>query len=90
MVTGFDRPTNISFHHTVQIRSGPLKTDVDACIRYTFEPKDGGTFVVRELDLTVELTGLFKLASAYLLWAFRKENLRTLAALKRYVEAQSK
>lgn len=89
MVTEFEPPKHISFRHTVPIRSGPLKTDVDARIRYTFEPKDGGTFIIRELDLIVSLTGLFKLASPYLLWAFRKENMRTLAELKRYVEARA-
>jgi uncharacterized protein YndB with AHSA1/START domain len=89
MVTEFEPPKHISFRHTVQIRSGPLKTDLDAQIRYTFEPKDGGTFIIRELDLIVSLTGLFNLASPYLLWAFRKENMRTLSELKRYVEARA-
>jgi hypothetical protein len=35
----------------VQLRRGPLNTDVDARIRYTFEPNDGGTFVDRRLVL---------------------------------------
>jgi hypothetical protein len=87
-VTEFDRPKHIGFHHTVLIRRGPLKTDIDARIRYTFEPNQGGTFVLRELDLTMNLRGLFKLATPYLLWAFRKENVRTLAQLKQYVESQ--
>lgn len=87
-VTEFDPPEHISFHHTVLIRQWPLKTDIAARIRYTFEPTEGGTFVLRELDLTMDLRGLFKLASPYLLWAFRKENVRTLAQLKRYVEVQ--
>jgi hypothetical protein len=44
------------------------RTDIDARIRYTFEPKQGCTFVLRELDLTMNLRSLFKLTSPYLLW----------------------
>ena len=87
-VTEFDPPRHIAFHHTVQIRSGPLRTDVDARIRYTFEPRQSQTFVLRELDLVTDLRGLFKLASPYLLSAFRKENVRTLACLKQYLDSR--
>jgi uncharacterized protein YndB with AHSA1/START domain len=86
-VTEFDRPRHIGFQHTVQIRS-PIHTDVEARIRYTLEPSQGGTAVLRELDLTYELRGLLKLLTPVLLAGFRKENLRTLGCLKRYVEAQ--
>src|SRR5471030_2994522 len=75
-VTEFDPPKHISFHHTVLIRRGPLRTDIDAHIRYTLEPKNGGTFVVRELDLGLNLRGAFRLASPYILWAFKRENVR--------------
>ena len=85
-VTELDRPKRIAFHHTVMIRS-PIHTDVDARIRYTFEPSQGGTAVLRELDFSYELRGLLKLLTPVLLQGFRKENLRTLACLKRYVEA---
>jgi len=87
-VTEFDRPTNIGFQHTVMIRS-PIKTDVEARIRYTFEPRDGGTAVVRELALGIDLRGLQRLLRPALLWGFRKENLRTLACLKRHLEKPS-
>jgi uncharacterized protein YndB with AHSA1/START domain len=87
-VTEFDRPRRIAFRHTVMIRS-PITTDVDARIRYTFEPTQGGTAVLRELDLTVDLRGAFKLLRPALLRGFRKENVRTLACLKRYVETAS-
>ena len=87
-VTEFDRPRHLSFHHTVQIRQSPRNTDVDARIRYTFDPKEGGTFVDRRLVLTFNLHGISRLALPLLLYAFRKENNRTLAALKRYVEEQ--
>ena len=85
-VTEYEPPKHISFRHTVLIRRGALRTDIDACIRYTFEPRQAGTFVLRELDLTMSLRGLLKLASPYILWSFRRENVRTLAKLKEYVE----
>lgn len=87
VVTEFDRPLRIGFRHTVQIRTSLLRTDVEARIRYSFEPRAGGTFVERRLALTFNLHGLQKLALPVLLYGFRKENLRTLAALKHYVEA---
>ena len=89
-VTEYDRPKHLSFHHTVQLRRSPLNTDVDARIRYKFDPKDGGTFVDRRLVLTFNLHGISRLALPLLLYGFRKENNRTLAALKRYVEGQTK
>jgi len=85
-VTEFDRPRRIAFHHTVMIRS-PIALDVDARIRYSFETSQGGTGVLRELDLGWELRGPLKLLTPVLLLGFRKENLRTLACLKRYVES---
>ena len=51
VVTEFDRPSHISFQHTVQIRQRILNTDVEARIRYTFDPNDRGTFVDRALVL---------------------------------------
>jgi Polyketide cyclase / dehydrase and lipid transport len=88
-VTEYDRPRHISFHHTVQLRRSFLNTDIDARIRYTFEPGNGGTHVDRRLALTFNLPGVSSLAMPLLLYGFRKENNRTLAALKRYVEAQA-
>lgn len=86
VVTEFDRPRHISFQHTVQIRQQLLNTDVDARIRYTLDPNDSGTFVNRTLVLTFNLLGISLLALPLLLYGFRKENNRTLASLKRYVE----
>jgi hypothetical protein len=88
-VTEYDRPRNIGFRHTVIIRRGLLRTDIDARIRYSFEAKDGGTFVVRELDLEMDLNGLLKLATPVILRSFRKENVRTLAKLKEFVETDA-
>ena len=89
-VTEFDPPRHISFYHTVTIRRGLLKTDIDARIRYTFEPNQGGTFMLRELDLVMNLHGLYKLASPFILRSFRKENVGTLAHLKQYAERRHK
>lgn len=89
VVTEYDPPKHVSFHHTVQLRRLVLNTDVDARIRYTFGVDDGGTFVDRRLVLTFDLRGISCLALPFLLYGFRKENNRTLAALKRYVEAQT-
>ncbi len=86
VVTEFDPPSHIGFHQIVQIRR-PISVDVDARIRYSFEPKDGGTFVIRELRLTWDLPGLFKIATPLLISGFRRENVRTLAQLKRYAES---
>src|SRR5271163_4195911 len=86
-VTGFDRPRFIAFHHTMLLNQGPLRADIDVHVRYKFEPEGGGTLVVRELDLTIRMPGLLKLAEPLVLYGFRKENVRILAELKRYVEA---
>jgi Polyketide cyclase / dehydrase and lipid transport len=85
-VTEFDPPRHISFHHVVQVRKVLLKTDIDARIRYSLTPNEGGTFVLRELHLVMNLPTLSKLASPIILRSFHKENVRTLACLKRYVE----
>ena len=89
-VTEYDRPKHISFHHTVQLRRTFLNSDIDAQIRYTFDPENGGTSVDRRLVLTFNLTGVSYLLLPILIYGFRKENNRTLAALKRYVEARGK
>jgi uncharacterized protein YndB with AHSA1/START domain len=85
-VTEFDPPRHIGFRHTILVRRPPLHTDIDVRIRYSLTPNDGGTFVLRELDLIMNLRGLYKLASPLVLRSFRKENVRTLAHLKDYVE----
>jgi len=89
-VTEYDPPKHIGFHHTMLLKRGPLKADIDVYIRYMFEPRNGGTFVDRQLDLTVEMPGLWKLAIPLVLYAFKKENRRIMAELKRYAESQPK
>src|SRR5271155_1931999 len=89
-VTGYDPPKYIAFHHTMRLKQGLLRADIDVHVRYTLEVLDGATFVIRDLDLTIQMPGLLKLAEPLIVHAFRKENVRILAELKRYVEAQPK
>jgi hypothetical protein len=89
-VTGYDPPKSIAFHHTMLLKQGPLTADVDVHIRYTLEPVEGATNLIRALDLTIQIPGLLKVATPLVAWAFAKENVRILAELKRYVEAQPK
>jgi hypothetical protein len=87
-VTAFERPRYIAFHHTMLLQRGPLTADIDVHIRYSFAPVDEATLVVRDLDLAIEMAALLKLAEPLVRYAFRKENVRILAELKRYVETQ--
>jgi uncharacterized protein YndB with AHSA1/START domain len=89
-VTEYDPPKRIGFHHTMELKKGLLSADIDVHIRCRFEPLERGTFVSRELDLTIRMPGIMKLAMPLVLYAFRKENVRMLAELKRYVEAHPK
>ena len=89
-VTGYDPPKSIAFHHTMLVKRGPLTVDADIHIRYTLEPEERATNVIRALDLTIQIPGLLKVATPSVVSAFRKENVRILAELKRYVEAQPK
>ena len=87
-VTGFDLPKYIAFHHTKLLKQGPLTANIDVHIRYTFEPVERATCVIRDLELTIQMPGLLKLAEPLVVYVFRKENVRILAEVKRYVEAQ--
>jgi hypothetical protein len=89
IVTEFDPPSHISFRHNVQVRQTFLNTDIDARIRYTFEPKNGRTVVDRRLLFSFNLRGIQRLVLPIIVYGFRKENDRTLAALKHYVETLS-
>jgi hypothetical protein len=72
------------------LKRGPLTANIDVHIRYTFEPIERATCVIRALDLTIQIPGLLKVAEPLVVSAFRKENVQILAELKRYVEAQPK
>jgi uncharacterized protein YndB with AHSA1/START domain len=87
-VTGFDRPKVIAFHQTMLIKRGPLTADCDINIRCMLEADGSATTVTRALDLTIQIPGPLRLVAPLVASAFRKENARILAELKRYVEAQ--
>jgi hypothetical protein len=87
VVTAYDPPTLVAFHHTMLVKKGPLTANVDVSIRYTLEPAGSATNVIRALELTIEIPGLLKIAKPLVERAFRQENVRILAELKRYVEA---
>ncbi len=87
-VTGYDPPKYIAFQHTMLLKRGPLTANVDVHIRYRFEPVERATRVIRDLDLTIQIPGLLRLAEPLVVYLFRKENGRILAELKRFVEAQ--
>jgi hypothetical protein len=89
-VMEFDPPKQIGFHHTMLLKQGPITADIDVHIRYTLKPADHGTLVIRELGLTIEMRGIVKLALPLVLYGFRKENVRIMRELKRYVERGSK
>ncbi len=89
-VTVYDPPESIGFHHTMLLKKGPLTANIDVNIRYTIEPVTSATYVIRELDLTIQIPGLLKVAEPLVMWEFRKENVRILAELKHYVEALPK
>jgi hypothetical protein len=72
------------------LKKGPLTADIDVHIRYTLELQERATNVVRDLDLAIQIPGLLKAAEPLVVWVFRKENVRILAELKRYVETQPK
>ncbi len=66
---------------------GPFAGDSAINIRYTLEPTERATRVIRSLDMTMRVPALLK---PLVIHAFRKENVRILAELKRYVEALPK
>jgi hypothetical protein len=70
------------------LKKGPLTANIDVHIRYVLQAIEGATHVIRDLDLTIQIPGLLKVAEPLIVWAFRKENVRILAELKQYVEAQ--
>jgi uncharacterized protein YndB with AHSA1/START domain len=85
-VTEFERPTRIAFHHTMRLKKGPLRGELDIQVHYTLESAASATSVIRTLEVIVRLPALLKLAEPLVLHGLRRENVRILAELKRYVE----
>jgi hypothetical protein len=83
-VTGFQRPGFIDFHHTIGVRQ--LRATVDVHIHYSFEQEQAGTAVNRWLVLDFSMPVVFRPLRRLITAEFAKENLRTMAAVKRYAE----
>jgi len=86
-VTGFQPPGSVDFHHTIHVRQ--LAAAIDVHIHYSIEGGDDGTVVTRWLVLDITLPFVFLPLRPLITASFDKENERTMAALKRYAEAQS-
>lgn len=84
-VTGFQPPGSIDFHHTIHVSQ--LKTTVDVHIHYSFEPENGGTRITRWLVLDITMPILFRPLRRLIIKSFDDENVRTMAAVKKYAEA---
>ena len=86
-VTGFQPPGTVDFHHTINVNQ--LRATVDVRIHYSLEHQDGETAVSRWLVLDITMPLVFRPLRPLVTASFDKENVRTMAALKRYAEAQS-
>jgi Polyketide cyclase / dehydrase and lipid transport len=86
-VTGFQPPGSLDFQHTIHVRQ--LAATVDVRIHYSLEAADAGngTLVTRWLVLDVAMPVVFRPLRPLITGAFDKENVRTMAALKRRAEA---
>jgi hypothetical protein len=84
-VTGFQPPGSLDFHHAIDVKQ--VKAHVDVNIHYSFEPDDVGTAVTRWLVLDVTMPLILRPLRRFVIDAFDKENVRTMAAVKTYAEA---
>jgi hypothetical protein len=86
-VTGFQPPGSIDFHHSIVVKQ--LQANVDVHIHYSLEPEEFGTRVDRWLVLDVVMPSTLRPMRRAITSTFEKENLRTMAALKTFAEANS-
>jgi len=86
-VTGFQPSGSIDFNHMIKVRQ--LRATIDVHIHYSFEEEDGGTHVSRWLVLEIAMPIMVRPLRPLIITSFDKENLRTLAAVKKYAEAHS-
>jgi len=84
-VTGFQPPGSIDFHHNIRVAQ--LRATVDVHIHYSFEDEAGGTRVNRWLVLDITMPLVVRPLRAAITSRFDKENVRTMAAVKAYAEA---
>jgi hypothetical protein len=86
-VTGFQPPGSIDFRHTIKVR--PLRATVDVHIHYSFEQEGQATLVTRWLVLDFAMPLVLRPLRPAITARFDQENLRTMAAVKKYAEAQA-
>jgi uncharacterized protein YndB with AHSA1/START domain len=84
-VTGFQPPGSLDFHHTIRVAQ--LRATVDVHIHYSFEPDNEGTVVNRWLLLDFAMPLLTRPLRRVVVNKFDNENVRTLAAVKEFAEA---
>jgi hypothetical protein len=84
-VTGFQPSGSVDFHHTIHVRQ--LKATVDVHIHYSFEPADDGTHLTRWLLLDITMPIVFRPLRRLIIKPFDDENVRTIAAVKKYAES---
>jgi hypothetical protein len=85
MVTGFQPPGSLDFHHTITVTQ--LRATVDVHIHYSFEPENAGTKVSRWLVLDIAMPIIARPLRGLIVRRFDQENRRTMAAVKAYAEA---
>ena len=61
---------------------------VEVYIHYSFEPNEAGTDLTRWLVLDITMPLTTRPIRRLITSSFHKENIRTLAALKKYAETQ--
>jgi hypothetical protein len=86
-VTGFQPPGALDFHHVIEVKQ--LRATVDVNIHYSFESKEKGTQATRWLVLDIEMPLIARPLRRFIISSFDKENIRTMAAVKAYAEAQA-
>jgi uncharacterized protein YndB with AHSA1/START domain len=84
-VTGFQPPGSLDFHHTIDVSQ--LKATVDVHIHYSFESHDSRTQVDRWLVLDITMPALLLPLRRLIVKSFDTENVRTLAAVRKFTEA---
>lgn len=84
-VTGFQPPGSLDFHHTITVTQ--LHATVEVHIHYSFEPDNGGTRVSRWLVLDITMPAVLRPLRRLIVTSFDRENVRTIAAVKKYAEA---
>jgi hypothetical protein len=85
-VIGFQPPGSLDFHHSIHVKQ--LRATVDVHIHYSIERDAESTLVTRWLLLDITMPILFRPIRPAIISRFDQENVRTLAALKEYAEAQ--